>query len=522
MRRLAVLLLAAAGLLAPAAAHAAPTLSKVGDFTAPTHVTSPPGDGRLFVVEQAGLVKVLSGGAVKTFLDVRGITRSSGSEQGLLSIAFPPDYAVSGLSYVFLTAADRSLQVYEHRRSSLDPDAADAATRRVVISIPHTEASNHNGGQLQFGPDGLLYIATGDGGMSNDNPIHDAEDTSSLLGKILRIDPSGATDGAHTVPADNPFGNAVWAYGLRNPWRFSFDRATGDLAIADVGQGHREEIDFAPASAGGGRGVNYGWRCYEGKIATPARGGATDPETPTLCSGGEFPGTHTAPVIDFTHAGDGFCSITGGYVVRDPGLPSLLGRYVYADFCDGRLRSLVLSDPSTDASACVPIDSPTSFGEDASGRVHVVSQAGPVYRLVEGPANACFPGGGTGGATPGGGLQQGPGTTADSKAPSVRARVSGRRTLVPRRRLRVAVTTDEPATVRVGGRLRGVGPFRTARRQLAAGRRTLLTARISRKTARKLRRTLRRKRVIAALTVVARDAAGNRRDVSRRIAIRRR
>ncbi len=385
MRRLVVLLVTAAGLLAPAAAQAAPTLAKVGDFASPTYVASPPGDARLFVVEQEGRVKVLSGGTTKTFLDVSAITNDDGNEQGLLSIAFPPDYATSGLSYVFLTAADRALQVYEHRRSA-DPDVADPGTRRLVISVPHAEASNHNGGQLQFGPDGLLYIGTGDGGNSNDTPNADAEATGSLLGKILRIDPRGATPGAHTVPADNPFGNAVWSYGLRNPWRFSFDRATGDLTIADVGQGHREEIDFAPAAAGRGRGVNYGWRCYEGKIATPQSTTPTAPETPTLCNGAEFPAGATFPVIDFTHAGDGFCSITGGYVVRDPGLPSLAGRYLYSDFCDGQLRSLVLSDPSTDAALGVPIDSPSSFGEDACGRVYVVSRAGAVYRLEEGAA----------------------------------------------------------------------------------------------------------------------------------------
>jgi hypothetical protein len=517
VRRLAVLLVAAAGLLAPAAAQAAPTLAKVGDFASPTYVTTPPADARLFVVEQAGRVKVLSGGAVKTFLDVSAITNTNGNERGLLSIAFPPDYAATGLSYVYLTGTGGALQVYEHRRSA-DPDVADPATRRLVISIPHTEAGNHNGGQLQFGPDGLLYIGTGDGGNSNDTPTADAEDTGSLLGKVLRIDPRGAAPGAHTVPADNPFGNAVWSYGLRNPWRFSFDRATGDLVIADVGQGHREEIDFAPAAGGRGKGVNYGWRCYEGKIATPQSTDPDAPETPTLCNGGEFPANHTPPVIDFTHVGDGFCSITGGYVVRDPGLPSLAGRYLYADFCDGRLRSLALSDPSSDAELGIPIDSPSSFGEDACGRVYVASRAGAVYRLEEGAATPCSP---AAGGPPAGGTPP-PGTAADTRRPSVRARVSGRRSLAPRRRLRVAVTTDELASVRVSGRLRGVARFRTARRQVAAGRRTVLAVRISRRTARKLRRTLRRKRVIAALTILARDAAGNQRRLERRIVIRRR
>ena len=520
MRRLALLLTVAAG-LAPATAEAAPSLAKVGDFASPTHVTGPPGDARLFVVEQAGRVKVVSGGTTKTFLDVSTITNTSGNERGLLSIAFPPDYASSGLSYVYLTGAGGALQVYEHHVSA-DPDAADPASRRLVISIPHTEASNHNGGQLAFGPDGLLYIGTGDGGNSNDTPTADAERTDSLLGKILRIDPRGATPGAHGVPGDNPFGNAVWAYGLRNPWRFSFDRSTGDLTIADVGQGHREEIDFAPAAAGRGRALNFGWRCYEGKILTPADTKPSAPETgPPLCSAGERPAGHTPPVIDFTHSGDGFCSITGGFVVRDPGLPTLAGRYLYGDFCVGELRSLVLSDPSTDGPIGLAVSSLASFGEDACGRVYAASREGAVYRLQDGAATPCSPGG-AGGPGPGGGGQPGPGGAPDTRKPSLRVSVAGRRTLVQRRRLRVAVTSDEPATVRVSGRLRGVAGFRTARRQVAARRRTVLTVRISRKTARSLRRTLRRKRVPAALTILARDAAGNQRRVTRRIVVPRR
>jgi hypothetical protein len=224
-------------------------------------------------------------------------------------------------------------------------------------------------------------------------------------------------------------------------------------------------------------------------------------------------------VIDFDHEGLGFCSITGGYVVRDPGLPTLAGRYVYSDFCDGQLRSLVLTDPGTDAALGVPIDSPSSFGEDACGRVHVVSRSGPLYRLQDGAATPCAA---AGGAAPGGGAPQAPGAAADTRRPSVRVRVTGRRTLVPRRRLRVAVTPDELASVQIAGRLRGVARFRTARRQVAAGRRSVLTVRISRRTARELRRTLRRKRVIAALTILARDAAGNQRRATRRIVIRRR
>ena len=519
MRRLAPLIALVVVLWQPAAAPAAPSAAKVGDFASPTHVTAPPGDARLFVVEQAGRVKVLSGGATKTYLDVSAVlTKPTGNEQGLMSIAFPPDYAATGLSYVFLTGAGGAMQVYEHRVSS-DPDAADPATRRLVISVPHTEAANHNGGQVAFGPDGLLYVSTGDGGNRNDTPTSDAERTDSLLGKILRIDPRGATPGAHTVPADNPFGNAVWSYGLRNPWRFSFDRATGDLVIADVGQARREEIDFAPASAGGGKGLNFGWRCYEGNILTPADPDPSAPETPALCS--SPPGNHTPPVIDFTHQGDGFCSITGGFVVRDPGLPTLAGRYVYGDFCVGELRSLALSDPATDGEIGIRVENVSSFGEDACGRVYAASRGGAVYRLEDGAATPCAPGTGTSGPGTGPG-QPGTGPGADTRRPSLGVSVAGRRTLLTRRRLRVAVRTDELATVRASGRLRGVAAFRTARRQVGAGRRTVLTVRISRKTARELRRTLRRKRVVAALTILARDAAGNQRRVTRRIVLPRR
>jgi hypothetical protein len=519
MRRLiAFLVLAAAGLAAPQAAHAAPSLAKVGDFASPTHVTAPPGDPRLFVVEQAGRVEVLSGGATKTFLDMTAITNTSGNERGLLSIAFPPDYASTGLSYVFLTGAGGALQVYEHHVSA-DPDAADPASRRLVISIPHIEAGNHNGGQLAFGPDGLLYIGTGDGGNSNDTPTADAERTDSLLGKVLRIDPRGSGQGSHGVPGDNPFGNEVWAYGLRNPWRFSFDRATGDLTIADVGQGHREEIDFAPAAGGRGRGLNFGWRCYEGTIPTPASTDPTGPETPALCAEGSRPGNTTGPVIDFSHSGDGFCSITGGFVVRDPGLPTLTGRYVYGDFCLGQLRSLALSDPASDARVGLDVSSLSSFGEDACGRVYAASRDGAVYRLEDGAPTPCTPGPG-GGAGPGGG--GGPTAAPDTRKPALRVSVKGRRSLASRRRLRVAVRADERSALRITGRLRGVARFRAARRELVAGRRVVVSVRITRKAARALRRTLRRKRVIVALTMLARDAAGNQRKVTRRIVIRRR
>src|SRR5215218_1954399 len=249
----------ALALVAPGSAAAAPELVPVGQFASPVGLAAPPRDpSRLFVVERGGTVRLVRDGAVAPapFADLSEQVLAGG-EQGLLGMAFPPDYAASGLAYVFLTAKSPpgELQIRELQRSA-DPDRAIPGPGRLLLAVPHPDAANHNGGQLAFGPDGFLYAATGDGGGAND-PGDDAADTTSLLGKILRIDPR---DGAAQPP--NPFGNQVWAYGLRNPWRFSFDRATGDLVIGDVGQNTWEEIDFLPAGSPGG--TNFGWNFREG------------------------------------------------------------------------------------------------------------------------------------------------------------------------------------------------------------------------------------------------------------------
>ncbi|MEA2313244.1 MAG: hypothetical protein QOE28_3212, partial [Solirubrobacteraceae bacterium] len=437
-----------------APALAAPSLVSLGSFPAPVDIAAPPGDTRVFVVEQDGTVEVLDGGARKTFLDVSDLVETGGNEQGLLSIAFPPDYATSGLFYVFLVAADTGAgTVLELRRSATDPDAADRGSLRTVLSIPHPESANHYGGDMIFGPDGLLYISTGDGGNSNDVPVSDAEHTDSLRGKLLRIDPRQSGSAAHTNPAGNPFGNEVFAYGLRNPWRFSFDRATGDLVVADVGQGHREEIDFAPAAASRGIGANYGWRCFEGDIPTPQDTSPDGPVTPTLCSDSEQPSGTVAPVLVHRHGfGEGYCSITGGYVVRDPGLPTLVGRYLYGDFCRPELRSVALATGSATgdrAETSLPIQFATTFGEDACGRLYVAGtqahSTGTVYRVQDGEPTPCSfpppPAGGGGGA--GGGSGAGPGggsvTAADTRAPGLGVSVSGLRSLRAHRRLRLAL-----------------------------------------------------------------------------------
>jgi glucose/arabinose dehydrogenase len=348
-------------------------LVEVGDFDQPLYVTAPPGDRRrVFVVEQAGRVRVLRGGRrAGTFLDIRSQV-SSGGEQGLLGLAFAPDYASSGLFYVYYTGSDLKEHLVEYRRRT--PQSADPGSARTVFVHDDPEP-NHNGGQLAFGPDGLLYVGTGDGGGGNDQHAArgNAQSLASPLGKILRIDPRGSGGSPFMSPPSNPFMHRsgarpeVYAYGLRNPWRFSFDRVRGDLVIGDVGQDAVEEIDFV--RKGAGRGANFGWRPFEGDrrlFDEPAPGAIK-------------------PVLTKTHA-DGWCSISGGYIVRDEGVPGLLGRYVYGDFCKGQLRSARLSArgaaddrPIAGVKTVSGLD---SFGEDAAGRVYVVSQAGPVYRLA--------------------------------------------------------------------------------------------------------------------------------------------
>jgi glucose/arabinose dehydrogenase len=344
MRRLALLLAVAAGLAAPATAQAAPTLVTVGsDWDLPIHVTSPPRDpSRLFVVQREGLVRVVVDGTVSAvpYADLTGQVGLDG-ERGLLSISFPPDYATSGRSYVYLARPDGELQIVELRRSAADPNRTDGS-QRIVWRQAHGEASNHNGGTLDFGPDGLLWFATGDGGGSNDQFRH-AQDTSSQLGKLLRIDPAPSGSGSFTVPPGNPYGSAVFSSGLRNPFRFSFDRATGDLLIGDVGQGAREEIDWVRFDDGLGRAGNYGWPCFEGFAAGPR-----------ACA----PPGYIPPIHDYSQGSPR--AVTGGVVVRDPGLPTLLGRYVYADTYAGDVRSLLAGrTPDEDRTEHLPTRRPT-------------------------------------------------------------------------------------------------------------------------------------------------------------------
>jgi glucose/arabinose dehydrogenase len=359
----------------PAAASGV-RLVGVGSFDSPLYVTAPPADRRrIFVVEQGGTIRVVRGGKrlARPFLDVRSLV-TAGGEQGLLSLAFAPDYARSRRFYVNYTDKAGLQRIVEYRAAT--SDRARPSSARTVLRYDGVEA-NHNGGLLVFGPDRLMYAGTGDGGGANDQhgTRGNAQKLGSLLGKLLRIDPRRRGSRPYSVPASNPFvGRSgarpeIYSYGLRNPWRFSFDRSTGDLAIADVGQNAIEEVDFA--RKGEARGVNYGWRPLEGtrrNFDEPAPGAV-------------------APVLELSHSA-GNCSITGGYVVRDRALPALLGRYVYGDLCKGELRSAKLAPGSASADAAIPgvakIDQLSSFGEDARGRVYAVSLSGPVYRFAAG------------------------------------------------------------------------------------------------------------------------------------------
>jgi glucose/arabinose dehydrogenase len=350
-------------------------LVRIGGFDAPVYVAQPPGDNRrLFVVEQRGRIMIVRGGRrlAQPFLDIGSNVLDNG-EQGLLSVAFPPDYQRSGLFYVYYTErGGQDNRIVEYHRASAD--RANPSSARVVLQMPNLEP-NHNGGLMLFGPDGLMYVGTGDGGGANDQHGSggNAQNLGSLLGKLLRIDPRASGGQPYRVPSSNPFvGRAgargeIYAYGLRNPWRFSFDRRTGDLAIGDVGQDQVEEIDFM--RRGRAKGRNFGWRPWEGRRRN-------------------FPGESAPgavfPVIQHTHAA-GFCSITGGYVVRDPSVPSLAGRYVYGDFCEGRLRSARLraGRPTTGRPLNLPrVSQLSSFGQDNSGRVYVVSLSGSVFRFA--------------------------------------------------------------------------------------------------------------------------------------------
>lgn len=335
-------------------------LKRIGSFDTPVYVAGAPGFPKLlFVVEQGGRVRVLRGGRPRgSFLDISGLVSFEG-ERGLLSIAFPPDYRRSRRFYVYYTDRQGDIRVDEFKRRSAT--RAARGSRRAVIEIPHRVNSNHNGGQLAFLGD-LLYLGTGDGGSGGDPP-NNAQDRGSLLGKLLRIDPR--RQGARPQ---------IYSYGLRNPFRFSFDTGSAKgprIAIADVGQNRFEELDYLSVAAA--KGANFGWDAFEG--FSPYR---------DENSGTRDPGGTVKPIFAYPHSRGDSCTIIGGYVVHDPRLPALRGRYVYADLCEGQIRSLEphLRRASGDRRLGLGVSTPSSFGEDTHGRVYVASLEGPVYRLV--------------------------------------------------------------------------------------------------------------------------------------------
>jgi glucose/arabinose dehydrogenase len=347
-------------------------LVRVGDFREATYVTGAPGDpSRVFVLQHAGQVMLLRRGHKQSrpFLDIAGSVNAQGSEQGLLGIAFPADYAKTGLFYVDYTTVDNNIKVVQYRRAPGNANVAAPASARTLLTIDHHAYDNHNGGQLAFGREGDLYVGVGDGGSEND-PSGNGQNTDTLLAKILRIAPTAA--GGYTIPAGNPFaGRAgrrpeIWAYGLRNPWRFSFDRATGSMIIGDVGQDREEEIDLAPA--GTGAGANYGWSVWDGDSRFRA---------------GRAPGT-VAPVLTAAHS-DGYCAIIGGYVVRDRSLPTLYGRYLFGDYCRAKIESVRLTRGRAAGlhETGLEMTALSSFGQDAAGRIYIASLDGPVYRLAQ-------------------------------------------------------------------------------------------------------------------------------------------
>jgi len=371
-----VLALASAALM-PAAAQTPFTLEEVASgFDRPILVTNAgDGSGRLFVVEQSGKIWIVQDGATGAtpFLDVSDLITPSAltgsyTEQGLLGLAFAPGYAQSGVFFVDYTDRQGTSVVARYHVSAGDPNAADPASAEALLTVPQPYP-NHNGGQLAFGPDGYLYVALGDGGSGGD-PQGNGQNPRTLLGSILRLDVSAAT--GYAIPADNPFAQSdadrpeIWAYGLRNPWRFSFDRATGDLYIADVGQNEWEEVNFQPADSPGGE--NYGWNAYEG----------------THIYSGQQPSSEVVmPIAEYSHSTGG-CSITGGYAYRGATLPALQGTYFYGDWCSGTLWAAT-PDGSGAWNASPALETGrqiSSFGEDEAGELYLVDYGGAVLRFA--------------------------------------------------------------------------------------------------------------------------------------------
>jgi Glucose / Sorbosone dehydrogenase len=352
----AILALTLCAAVAPAEAKPKIKLKRIGRFQGPTYVASAPGINGVFVVERGGRIRLVRGRKRQTFTNISDSV-SSGGERGLLSVAFPPDYERSRLVYVYFTNRSGDIEIAELHADSAGTRAPAGTLRRVLL-VSHPNHSNHNGGQLQFGPDGFLYAGTGDGGGAGD-ASDNAQNPNSRLGKLLRINPSSGEVGIYSI-------------GLRNPYRFSFDLISDPgrprLVIGDVGQNRFEEIDYLTLAAANG--ANFGWNDFEG--FAPFAGAH-----PPTASG------TVRPIKVYPLTG-GTCALIGGYVVRDPRLRSLFHRYVYGDFCAGKIRSLVprLGGARKDRGTGLRVRDLSSFGETADGTLYATSLAGPVYRFI--------------------------------------------------------------------------------------------------------------------------------------------
>ena len=347
------------------------TLQEVASgLNGPVYATSPSGDSRLFIVEQPGRIRILQGGQLLAtpFLDITSRV-GTGGERGMLSVAFHPQYASNGFFYVYFTGTDGAIRV-ERFTVSANANQANAVSAKVILTVPHPR-SNHNGGLAMFGPDGMLYLGLGDGGGGGD-PDLNGQNVNTLLGKILRIDVNSGDP--YGIPPGNPFATRtdarreIWAYGLRNPWRFAFDRSAGNLYVADVGQNALEEVNVVSSTRAG---VNYGWNITEGSSCYNA----------SSCSkqGLEM------PVLEYGH-GSNQCSVTGGFVYRGSSMPELTGVYFYADYCAGWVKSFTYNGSASAGRDwnLGAIGNITSFGEDASGELYLISANGRVYKFIRG------------------------------------------------------------------------------------------------------------------------------------------
>lgn len=347
---------------------------------APVFLTAPAGDTRRFIVERAGRIRVLAAdGSLRStaFLDLSGLISTDG-EGGLLSMAFHPNYAQTGKFYIYYTDKFNNIAIDEAKVSAGNADLADANSLKRLITIPHPTYNNHFGGLLAFGPDGYLYAGTGDGGGSGD-PNNNAQNLDSLLGKLLRLNVDTPVAPLYLVPPDNPYvgqdgkRGEIWAYGLRNPWRFAFDAATGSLYIADVGEGAKEEVDVVATSL---KPANYGWKIMEG---TSCYNAATCTQAGLVL-----------PVFEYDHGANNAngCAITGGFVYRGKALPELAGRYLYSDYCKGFLKSFLYANGALSEAkdwAIGDIGRVPAFGQDAAGELYMLNEAGKVYQIVKGP-----------------------------------------------------------------------------------------------------------------------------------------